>query len=126
MYIQIKTCIVDSNKKAFNYYAQIHSMFVNGACIQVKFCEECQRTNTRTFDKVRPELHPVKVQTPWHHIGIDLVGPLPISERNNLYILTLSDYCTKWVEAVPLESKHATGIAAALFKLTIAINFTCS
>ena len=86
-------------------------MFVNGACIQVKLCEECQRTNTRTFDKVRPELQPVKFQTPWHHIGIDLVGPLPISERNNLYILTLSDYCTKWVEAVPLESKLATGIA---------------
>ena len=126
MHIHSKTCIVDSNKKGFNYYAQIHPMFVNGACIQVQFCEECQRTNTRMFDKVRLERHPVKVQTPWHHIGIDLVGSLPISERNNLYILTLSDYCTKWVEAVPLESKHATGIAAALFKVTIAINFTYS
>ena len=126
MYIHIKTCIVDSNKKVFNYYAQIHPMFVNGACIQVKFCEEYQRTNTRTFDKVRPELHPVKFQTPWHHIGIDLVGPLPISERNNLYILTLFDYCLWRASILPLESKHATGIAAALFKVTIAINFTCS
>ena len=27
--------------------------------IQVNVCEKCQHTNTRTFDKVRPELHPV-------------------------------------------------------------------
>ena len=77
----------------------------------------CQHTNTRTFDKTKPELHPIKVQSPWHHIGIDLVGPLPITARNNRYILTLSDYCTKWVDAVPLESKCATGIALALFKV---------
>ena len=73
--------------------------------IQVNVCKKWQHTNTRTFDKVRPELHPVKVQSPWYHIGIDLIGPLTVSENGNHYILTLSDYCTKWVEAVPLERK---------------------
>ena len=87
--------------------------------IQVNVCKKCQHTNTCTFDKVRPELHPVKVQSPWYHIGIDLIGPLTVSENGNRYILTLSDYCTKWVEAVPLERKHATGVALALFKVCL-------
>ena len=86
--------------------------------IQVNVCEKCQHTNTRTFDKVRPELHPVKVQSPWYHVGIDLIGPLPVSKSGNRYVLTLSDYCTKWVKAVPLERKHATGVALTLFKVS--------
>ena len=72
---------------------------------------------TYRSDKTRPELHPVKVQSPWHHVGIDLIGPLEQTQSGNQYILTLSDYCTKWVEAVALETKHATGVALALFKV---------
>lgn len=83
----------------------------------MKLCDLCQRTNTRKFDKIRPELHPVKVQSPWHHLGIDLIGPLPVTERNNKYILTVSDYCTKWVAAFPLASKVATGVATSLLQV---------
>ena len=75
-------------------------------------CEQCQHTNTRTFDKVQPQLHPIKVQT-WYHVGIDLIGQ---TESGNQYVLTLCDYCTKWVEAVGLKTKHATGVALTLFK----------
>ena len=47
------------------------------------------------------ELHPVPVQSPWFHDGIDFVGPVtPESVNGNEHILTLSDYFTKWVEAV--------------------------
>ena len=44
-----------------------------------------------------------------------------ISYREQVYILTLSDYFTKWVEAVPLENKEAPGVAIPLQKL----NKTC-
>ena len=70
--------------------------------IQVNVCKKCQHTNTRTFDKVRPELHPVKVQSPWYRIGIDLIGLLTVSKSGKRYILTLSDYCTKWINYVQL------------------------
>ena len=73
----------------------------------------CQYTNTRTFDKTKPELHPIKVQSPWHHIGIDLVGPLPITARKNRYILTLSDYCT------------TSSIQLAKFNITTATRIMC-
>ena len=80
-------------------------------------CDQCQHTNTRRFVKTRTELHPIKVQSPWFHIGIDLIGPLPETSAGHKYVLTISDYCTKWVAAFPLESKLASGVALAFFKV---------
>lgn len=65
-----------------------------------------------------PELHPVPIHHPWYHVGIDFVGPItPVSKNGHRFILTLSDYFTKWVEAVPLPSKCAEGVAKTLFKV---------
>ena len=65
-----------------------------------------------------PELHPIPVYSPWHHVGMDFIGPIsPISNSGNRFILTLSDYFSKWVEAVPLPTKEATGVAASLMKV---------
>ena len=44
----------------------LHSVY------KVKLCDLCKQTKPRKFDKIRPELHPVNVQSPWHHFGIDL------------------------------------------------------
>jgi hypothetical protein len=66
----------------------------------VSTCDVCQRVNGK-LTCGRPELHCVPVQSPWFHVGIDFVGPIsPPSVSGNSYILTLSDYFTKWVEAV--------------------------
>lgn len=87
-----------------------------GVCIQVSNCDLCQRNNSKLCI-LRPELHPVAVHSPWFHVAIDFVGPIsPASTLGNRYILTLSDYFTKWVEAVPLPSKEATEVASTLFK----------
>ena len=65
-----------------------------------------------------PELHTVPMHSPWHHVGMDFIGPIhPISINGNRYVLTLSDYFTKWVEALPLPSKCANGVAKSLFKV---------
>ena len=53
-------------------------------------------------------------------IGIDFIGPLsPEADDGSRYILTLSDYFTKWVEAVPTADKTASGVAASLFKVNV-------
>ena len=65
-----------------------------------------------------PELHPVPVKSPWYHVGVDFIGPLKKSCKGNKYILTLSDYCTKFVQAVALPSKHASGTAEALMNVS--------
>ena len=70
------------------------------------------------MNTVAPELHPIPVVSPQHHIGIDFVGPIsPPSPSGSKRILTISDCFAKFVEAFPMESKHAEGIAAALFKV---------
>jgi len=62
---------------------------------------------------VKPELHPIPIHSSWLH---DFVGPIsPPSESGNCYI-TLNDYYTKWVEAVALPTKEASGVANALFE----------
>ena len=90
-------------------------------CIGVKVstCEVCQR-GANTISTITPELHPVPVKSPWYHIGIDFIGPIhPTSSQGNRYILTVSDYFSKWAEAIPLPSKHAFVTANSLFKVCI-------
>ena len=66
-----------------------------------------------------PELTPIPVKAPWFHIGIDFVGWInPTSSQGNRYILTLSDYFTKFAQAVPLPDKAAAGVAKTLFKVS--------
>ena len=67
----------------------------------------------------KPELHPVPVKSPWFHIAIDFIGPVnPTSLKGMKYILTISDYFTKFVQAIPLPDKRSSGVASVLFKVS--------
>jgi hypothetical protein len=44
----------------------------------VTTCVTCQWVNKKT-DSMPAELHPITVDSPWHRVGIDVVGPLPIT-----------------------------------------------
>ena len=87
--------------------------------MQISTCDQCQRVNSK-LTTTTAELHPVPVQSPWFHVGIDFVGPVtPESVHENRYMLTLSDYFTKWVEAVPLPTKEAPGVAKSHLKVHV-------
>ncbi|KAG7521995.1 Retrovirus-related Pol poly from transposon [Solea senegalensis] len=40
-------------------------------------------------------------------VAVDIVGPLPITDRGNRYILTAMDYFSKWPEAYPIADMEA-------------------
>jgi len=62
--------------------------------------------------------------SPWYHIGIDFIGPIsPASHQGNRYILTITDYFTKFVEAIPMKCKYAENVAAALFKVVTCMHY---
>ena len=50
-------------------------------------------------------------------VGIDMIGPLPLTKKGNKYIVTLVDYFSKWPEAAPLPEKTAAGVALFLYEL---------
>ena len=73
----------------------------------------------------KTELQPVPVKLPWFHISLNFIASVsPTSSQGNRFILTLSDYFTKFVQVVPLPDKCSSGVARALFKV-VNHNYTC-
>uniref|UniRef100_A0A1X7U287 Integrase catalytic domain-containing protein n=1 Tax=Amphimedon queenslandica TaxID=400682 RepID=A0A1X7U287_AMPQE len=52
----------------------------------------------------------------WNSSAQSCTSPLIATTCGNQYILTVSDYCTKWVEAIPTPTKQASKVSNALFK----------
>ena len=50
------------------------------------------------------------------HLALDVLGPFPLTEDWNKYILIVADYFTKWVEAYPLPNQEAPTVAEVLVK----------
>ena len=50
---------------------------------------------------------PIKPGYPLEKACMDMIGPLPLTPRNNRYILTMIDSYSKWAEAIPSTSQSA-------------------
>ena len=42
---------------------------------------------------------------------MDILGPLPVTHKNNKFILVIGDYLTKWTEAYPIPNMEASTVA---------------
>ena len=92
--------------------------------LQAETCDQCQRNNKR-LKKPVGSLHPIPMSPKlWCQMGMDLIGPLNETPRGNKYIVTLTDYFSKWAEAAPLSSKSAAGIAKFMHNVSYTIIFT--
>ena len=77
-------------------------------------------TITSCMQKASGSLKPISVPTKlWSQVGMDLIGPLPALPRGNQYIVTLTDYFTKWAEAAPLSDKTAHGVARFIYAVKV-------
>ena len=79
----------------------------------VQTCDSCQ---WRGRNKKNQLLHPIPVQGPFYQIGIDFVGPLPVTSDGNRYIIVAIDYLTKWPEARPLPRATADVTAQFIYE----------
>ena len=80
----------------------------------------------KKLERGRPELHPIAVKSPWHHLGMDFIGPIsPTSQAGNRYILTVSYYFTKFAWAKALPTKEAAGVVSALKEVRRVGGFVC-
>lgn len=46
----------------------------------------------------------IEVKEPWQWLGLDVRGPLAQTLNGHRYILTVTDFHSKWVEAVPMKT----------------------
>ena len=73
----------------------------------------------RERDLKRKQRVPMKqfiVGAPLERIAVNVLGPFPVSEKGNKYLLIIGDYFAKWVEAYPLENQRADLVAEVLVK----------
>jgi transposase InsO family protein len=79
----------------------------------VKSCDKCQR---RGKPSKHEDLHPIIIQAPFYQIGIDFVGPLPITDKRNKHIIVAIDYFTKWPEAKAVPEATASQVVQFIYE----------
>jgi hypothetical protein len=82
----------------------------------IRSCDRCQR---RGKYRIPGPLHPIPVGEPFSKIGIDIVGPLPITEKGNKYIIVATDYFTKWPEAEAISEATGKRVAEFIYQIII-------
>ena len=81
-----------------------------------EWCKACPVCASRKSGprKVRAPMQLEFATRPLQRIAMDILGPLPCTERGNRYILVVGDYFTKWKEAYPMKNMEATTVARIL------------
>lgn len=79
----------------------------------------CNKRKTSAHLKPAPLQRFQAIQLPFELCSIDIVGPLPTTLHGNKYLLTFTDYFTKYVEAIPIPDQKADTIACAFVEKII-------
>lgn len=79
----------------------------------VKFCKPCTASKTG-HGKKRAKLVKMLCSEPLDRISLDFVGPMPSTELGNKYLMVVTDYFSKWVEAYPMKNLLAASAADIL------------
>ena len=83
-----------------------------------RYCEMCKECQLHGGRGGRAPLIPLPIiGEPFKRIAMDIIGPLPRTRRGNRFILVLSDYATRYPEAIPLRNITANKVAEALIDI---------
>lgn len=80
-------------------------------------CPECQKGMQKGRITRAPLISIPPIEEPFQRIAIDCVGPLPLTNNRNRYILVCIDYATRYPEAIPLKNQEAETVADALISM---------
>lgn len=76
----------------------------------IRCCTICEARKNPSR-AARGKLGQYLVGEPLERVAIDILGPLPRTEKGNKYIVIISDYFTRWIEAYPVKNQEAITIA---------------
>jgi hypothetical protein len=92
-------------------------------CKKVRTCIKCQKFAGKQQLKSL-QLNPVVVSGPFQQWGLDFIGEIhPASSGQHRWILTATDFFTKWIEAIPTRSASHKEIIGFLEDLIM--RFSC-
>ena len=89
---------------------------VNDWCQECDLCASRERP-TRT---PRAPLRTYKVGAPLERVALDILRPLPDSDRGNKYNLIIGDYFSKWTDAYAIPNQEASPVARVLVEEFVA------
>ena len=80
------------------------------------WCRSCDLCASRKGPpkKIRAPMAQYNVASPMERLAVDVMGPLPVTESGNRYLLIAMDYFSKWPEAYALPNQEATTVAEVL------------
>ena len=95
-----------SCKNRFYWYKQRESVD-----LWCKGCAKCAARKTSGVKRQKAALKKNITGEPFARVGIDISGPYNVTQDGSKYILVISDYFTKWVEAYPMGNMEAETVA---------------
>ena len=84
----------------------------------IKSCMQCATHKPSKPSKLG-RLMSIPVSEPFEIVGIDVVGPLTVSEHGNRWIVVITDHFTKWAEAFATSHHDAETVANLLVEQVI-------
>lgn len=87
----------------------------------VRECRDCQLKKLVRQKTRQPMILTDTPGTAFEKISMDIMGPLPMTTKDNSYILTIQDLLTKYSLAIPLRQTTAVNVADAFVNEFICI-----
>ena len=85
----------------------------------IRCCHDCQITKPNLHPKQPPLGESETPSKPWEIISWDLIGPLPITETGNRFVLTGFDLFSKRVYGVNLQTKASIVVGTAIKRILL-------
>jgi len=78
----------------------------------IRHCPQCERV--KSHKKAHAKLQSIESGYPMELCSMDILGPLPTTDRGKRFVLVVMDYFTRWAEAYALPDHQAPTIARTL------------
>nr|XP_012151327.1 PREDICTED: uncharacterized protein LOC105663898 [Megachile rotundata] len=80
----------------------------------VRSCPSCQKNKNYSTKIKQPMLITDTPRKAFEKVQMDIVGPLPVTNKGNQYLLTIQDNLTKYSDAIPIGTIDTVTVAHAL------------